>query len=328
MPGRPTNEPTNYFAQGVQSAKDAEATNFHFFKHLDGSGFDADPDYNSEREGGDGQEVGLRYKTLVKADGAVAINARPGGAGRIITWTLGQDTVASNAAGQTHTILPVGSAPYVTTDQRAADEVERSTNNVYTGFTISGEAGRPLKLTGQFVNGGSYYQRDTSSALTPARETGDPFFFPLGSYVIDGTGSTKVTKFEVVVRRGVDDGVQTTSLNREDVIPLTFEADINFTLKYEDRTLYQKIQYGGGSQVNLDLATGAFTFYSQEGSTFIQGQFPWLQYVGAKVNKLDPDGQTVYLDVAAMTLKPPVATSSAIFIVRDSINATAAYTVP
>lgn len=328
MPGRPTNEPTNYFAQGVQSAKDTEATTFFFFKHLDGTGFDPDPDVQSEREGGDGQEVGLRYKSLIKADGQVFSNSRVGVLGRITSWTLGQDTVASQAIGQKHTIVPVGSAPYITTDQRAADELERTTNNVFTGFTLSGEAGRPWKISGQFVNGGSYYDRPLASALTPTRETGPPFMMPGGTYTIDGVGTAKLTKFEVVVRRGVDDGIQTVALNREDVIPLTFEADCNFTLKYEDRTLYAKIQYGGGSQVPLDLATGAFSAFTQQGSLTAKVTLPWIQYVGAKPNSLDPDGRTVYIDVAAMTVKPPIATSSVIVEINDVPNATAAYTSP
>src|ERR1043166_1259821 len=202
MPGRPTNECPNYFALGKQAAKDTEASTFHFFKHLDGSGFEFNEQEQAEREGGDCMEVGLRYKTLIAADGAVNINARPGGAGRIMAWTLGQDTVASNAAGQDHTLAPVGSIPHLTADQQWADEVERSTNNQMTGYTLAGEAGRPLKITGQFVNGGSVYQRDVASGLTPVRESGPPFMFPFGSSVIAGAGNTKITKFEVQGTRG------------------------------------------------------------------------------------------------------------------------------
>lgn len=324
MPGRPTNESTNYFAIGVQSAKDTEATTFHFFKHLDGSGFDTEFEVQSEHEGGDGQEVGLRYKTMHKADGAVNINARPGGAGRILAWCLGADTVASNAAGQTHTLTPnQASMPYLTVDQRWADELERTSNAQVTQVTLTGEAGRPVKLAGQFLSAGTAYERPVASALTPARESGDPFFFPYASVAIDGTGSTKVTKFEVTVRRGVDDGIQTNTLYREDVVPLTFEVDANFTLKYEDKTVYNKVYYGGGSQVPLDLSTGAFSFYSQEGSAFLRADCPFLQYVGAKPNRLDPDGKTTYIDVAAMSLKN--ATHSFWAQVRDATTATAAY---
>lgn len=324
MPGRPTNEPSNYLALGVQSAKDAEATNFRFFRQLDGSGFTVDPDATSEREGGDGQEVGLRYKTLVKSDGAVNANARPDAFAQLLTAVLGQDSVASIAALlHDHTITPAASLPYYTADQRWADEVERTTNVQFTGLDIEFEAGRPLKLTGQFISGGSVVQRDIASALTPVREAGEPFFYPAASVWADGAGTAKVSKGRVSIKRALDEGIQTNALSRHDVVPLNFDIDADLTLLYEDRAFYRKVRYTpAGSQVPIALATGALGIFVPLASHSARLEMPLLHWTGAAVNKLDPDGKTMWLDVAAMSVKG--ATHPIFGVIRT--GATAPYT--
>ena len=261
---RVTNEPANYLAVGKQSAKDVEATSFYFTKQLSGSGFELSWNIQAEREGGDGQEIALRYKDVVKADGSINANARYGWAARAFAWVLGGETVASVAAGATsvplHTAFLTASAPYLTVEQRFADEIERGDNAMLTTLTIEGSAGKPIKANAQFMVGGTIYQRDIASSLTPVREVNRPWFYPYGSYVFDGFASysNKVTKFKIEVQRHVDDTIQTTGLNKEDLAPLNFDVAFDATLKYETRDYYQKISYLGGSQVQPDCATGSF----------------------------------------------------------------------
>ena len=304
MPGRATNEPANYIAFGVQSAVNVEATTFFFSKHLDGSGYEIDEDVTTEREGGDGQTAGLRYKTAIKPDGQVVANARPGELARYGAWTLGVDTPSVVASPLTlHRLTPAPTMPYITVDQRWADSLERSTNNHFTSLEIEAEAGGLWKVTAGFLSGGSAYERPVASALTPTRDTSKPFFFPGGSYVIEGAGNTKVTKIKVGANRNVDDDIFTTGLNREDVVPLNADYDVDFTVKYEDRALYRTVKYNSGSQISVPfLATGAFAIHLAVGSQSLRAEMPLLEYVGAKVNKLDPDGKTMYLDVSAMTI--------------------------
>lgn len=314
MPGRATNDSDNYFAIGKQSAKDTEASTFYFFKHLDGTGLELDQTVESEREGGDGQEVGLRYKSAISMDGDAVANARPELAARLFAYALGADSVAAGVttatALQVHTAVPTAlgsAAAYLTVEQRFADNIERVSNAQITGLTIEGESGRPIKLTANLIGGGTPYRRDIASALTPARESGQPFFFPGGSYSIDGAANTKITKFKAAVTRGVDGDIRTTQLFREDVVALNFGTDLELTLKYEDKTLHDKIKYGAGSMVPLNLATGAFQAYTEFGSgttaRFLEANFPVFDYTGARVNKLDPDGKTVYIDVVGMGRK-------------------------
>lgn len=313
MPGRATNETANYIGFAKQTAKDAEGTTFFFLKHLDGSGFEIDQQIQADREGGDGQEVGLRYKTQVTADGQMVFNVRPQVAARVLAGALGADSFASVVAGATladHTITPtLGNQPYFTIEQRYADEIERVTNNIITSLQIEGEAGRPLKITGGWTSGGSVYQRDVASTLTATRETTRPLFFPGGSYALSGivgAGSyaKQVTKFSLTVNNNVDDGIFTTALNREDVVALNFDTGLDMTIKYEDRVLYNAIQFNGGSQIAIPyLPTGSFNAFTQFGSYQLRINMPMLEFVDAKINKLDPDGKTMYLDVSAAGVK-------------------------
>ncbi len=318
MPGRPTNEANNYFCIGKQSAKDIEATSFYFLRHLDGTGVDLTENVESVREGGDGQEVGLRYKTDVLMDGDAVANARPEWAARIFAWTLGvdgatlPDAAAASGLAQCHIARPTSALPYLTVEQLYTDIIERVSNVQITGLALEGEAGRPLKITANMIAGGTPYRRNAAaSALTPARETAQPFFFPGASYVIDGAGNTKITKFNANVARNLDTDIRTTQLFREDVVPLNFDFDLGFTLKYEDSTFYDKAHYLAGTTISPDglgLATGSLKIFSGfnlggASERFLELNVPLFQYTAAQVNRLDPDGQTVYIDVAGMGLK-------------------------
>lgn len=316
LPGKPTNEPRNYFAIGKQTAKDSEASTFFFTKHLSGSGYDAQFDVEAIREGGDGQEVGLRYKTRITGDGSLVTNSRPQVTGRLWAAVLGNDLatlIASSAGGANtrHIAVPVASMPYFTIEQSHADNLERADNCVFTSLKLEGEAGKPWRYTAQFVNGGTITFRDVASALTPARETGPCHMYPLGSYIFDGQASyaQDVTKWSIEVTRGVDDGIQTVGLNRDDVIPLNFDVNVDATVKYTSRAFYQKVSYNGGSVVLPDLATGSLDLTQYASATGMATLalhrvcVPLLQWTDAKVNMLDPDGQTVYLDLVGMNIK-------------------------
>lgn len=310
--GKPTNEPLNYIAFGPQTAKDVETTSWYFLKHLDGSGFDPDPDIQSEREGGDGQEFGLRYKQKISVGGAMNANSRPEIVGRMIAGVLGADVASHIGAGLTiHTQTPAASVRYYTFEQRSADLLERVSNCKFTSVSIEGESGGPIKVSANVMSGGTYTSRDVASALTIVRESLPPHYFPGGTYNIDGLGSyaVQVTKWKADLKRNLDD-VQTNALTPEDLIELTAEYDVDVTVKYVDKNLYSKVHTSGGSVIPVPLATGSFDIYVRHetgggvlGSYPLRVGFPLLHWVGAKINRLDPDGKTMYVDLSGMTIK-------------------------
>lgn len=311
--GFPTNDPNNYFAFGKQSALDTDATTFHFIKHLSGTGFEVEEDVDRIREGGDAQQVSLTYRTMVKADGQMVAFARSNTAGRLWAAVLGSDSIASAGVPSLarHRAAFVASLPYLTTEQRFTDIVERNLNCQISALTLEGEAGKPWQYTAAFLGGGTVTFRDVASQLTPTRQTDKPFFYPLGSYVFDGFASYggDITKFKIEVNRGIDDAIQTTGLNRADLIPLAVEVNVDATIKYTSKDFYRKVQYSGGSVVPVSLATGSFdvtqfqivtTGGGQTGSSMHRVVVPLVEWTGANVNKLEPDGETMYLDVVGM----------------------------
>lgn len=313
--GHATNEGSNYFALGLQPNKDTEAASFYFLRHLSGSGLEVDTQVEAIKEGGDGQEVGLRYKVAFSMDGAAIANGRPEWAVRAFSWALGAATAVTppvglggNASGvaQLYTSYAVASQPYLTADQGYADQVERVRAAQITELTIEGETGRPMKITTNIIGGGTPYAPTT--ALTPTRETGQPFFYPGGSYVISQASGAKMTKYAAKFSRQSDADIRTTQIYREDIIPLAFDAELSGTLKYEDAGLYDLAQYDASKLfVANDLPTMAFqavqSFGAGTNQRFMEINFPVLQITAAKVNKLDPDGKTMYIDFTAAGIK-------------------------
>lgn len=335
-PGFPTNDPNGYVAMGKQSALDTDATTFHYFKHLDGSGFDIEDEEDRVREGGDGQAVALTYRTMVKADGNVVALARSNTAGRLWAGVLGADSLATAAVPSLarHTAILAATLPYFTIEQRYADVIERSLNNQITSLSVEGEAGKPWRYTAAFLNGGTVTFRDVASALTATRQSDKPYFYPNGSYIFDGFASygADVTKWKIEVTRGVDDAIQTTGLNRADLVPLNFDVNLDATVKYTSKDFYRKVQFSSGSNVPVSMATGSFDVAQLQVVTTGGGGVatslhrivvPLLEWVDAKVNKLDPDGKTMYLDVVGMNVAGHA--SGNIFAVTDTNEISAAY---
>jgi len=315
-PGRVTNDPTNYLSFALQSAKDVDGTTFYHTKHLDGSGFDVAIAQSSERVGGSGREVGLRYRTKVTADGQYVVYAQPDVLGRILATALGADTVTagpSNASLQlyNHTIVSGASGlPYQTVEQGWADEVERTTNCLLSDVKLEGEAGRPVKVSVQFVSGGTPHTQ--VAALTPVREGGFPLMVPGASVAIIASGgltaglgasSLQVTKWSAEIKNTLDDAIQTVALNREDVLWLAADYELDGTFKYINKDFWNSVQYSGGVQVGTGfLTSGQFIFYTATPSnTAMTLNAPFVEFTGLKVNRLDPDGKTMYIDFTAAT---------------------------
>jgi hypothetical protein len=322
--GRVTNDPTNYFAIAQQSALNSDGTVWYFTKHMTGTGFDVAVDVSSERVGGSGREVGLRYRTKVTADGTFVAYAQPDFVGRVAALALFQDTVAAGpsqlntAYYSTHSIFSGASVPlYFTAEQTYADITERTGNNVLSSLKFEGEKGKPITVTAAFMSGGTPHS--TVSPQSPTREAAFPFMYPGGSACILVTGSAispgaassiELTKWSVEAKTQLDGDIQTNALNREDMLVLNNDYEVNATAKYINNGIWEQIVYSGGSNVPTGLlAAGQFTFYTQSGDSLygkpnlssVMLFCPFIEFPSVKVNRLDPDGKTMYLDISGAT---------------------------
>ena len=343
-PGKPTNEPANYFAFGRQASINTEATVFYFTKHLSGTGFDVQTDFKAERIGGGGREVGLIYKTMVKADGSLVTYGWPDGVARMFTAALGTDNVsilATTGTGATvvakHVITPgAPTLPYLTMEQNYADETERTFNCLVSELKVEGMQGQPVKFTMPFISGGTV-EAVAPRTVSPARETGTPFMYPGASAALEvvaqeyseGVGkptTSELTKFAFTIKNTLDESIQTLALTRTDAVWENVDFNLDGTIKYVDRKMWNAVNYFGGSNVSISLATAQFTFFAVQSSsaTYSMGlRVPILVIGSSKVNRLDPDGKTMYMDFSGLTQAGP---TSAV-IAEITTGATAAYTL-
>lgn len=307
-----SSDPANYFAVGQQSARGTEASSFKFWKYGEGTGFEIDSDHESEFEGGDGQAQGLHYKTAIKADPQLTGNARPDFFTHVSAFVMGSQ-IAPPSVGATdlasHVFVPNATVPYLTVEQRwrAGNSIDRVTDTIVKAVEIKGEANKPWRITAEMVSGATVYLRNgAASALTAAFESNPPFMYAGGAYLIDGATSLDITNFTYKFERGVDDDLYTLSPYRRAVVPLNYAVSLDFQVIVENANLYEKVVAGaaGATQIPVALPTGAFRAQSIAGSSqMAQIDIPLLNYVGAKVNRIEPDGKTVLLDVVAMGVK-------------------------
>ncbi len=302
-------DPRNYLAMAKQKTVSEEATTgFKFLKYLGDSGLKHDNGSESVFEGGDGQDQGLHYRTSVKPDGQVVAYARPDMFTYLSAWALGSAAVVGTSVGVgTSVYTPNATVPFLTVEQAwgGGNQIDRVMSAIVTGFQVEGEAKAPWKVTAPFIGGGTPYFRDgAASALSAVLESGDPAMYAGGAYLIDGATSLDITRFTYNFQRNVDDDLFTTDVYRRKVIPLSRQVSVDFQVIWQDQALYRNIQYGGGSFVPPNLATGAFHAERRlTASQLIAIDVPLLRYTNVEVNRLEPDGQTVVLDVSAMGAK-------------------------
>lgn len=307
-----TSDPRNYMAIGQQSAKGTEATTFTFIKYNAESGFEVEQEFEVEAEGGDGQNEGLAYKTFVKADPALAANVRPELFTKLSAWIMGSQIAPPSVAAATlatHVFTPNATIPWLTVEQAfmGGNSIDRVTDSLMKKLTIEGEAGKPWRMSAEFVGGGTVYGRNgAASALTATYEANGPYMYAGGAYLIDGATRLDIEKFTFSFEREIDDSLFTVSPFRYSAVPLKQSVSLDATFVAEDDDLYQKVKYGaaGGTVIPVNLSTGSFQAQSIGGSSqMAQINVPLLYHVDAKLNRLDPDARTVHVDLISMGVK-------------------------
>lgn len=307
--GFSTNDPRNYFALARQTAAGTEATTgFKFLKFLGDTGFDVGIEEEQQFEGGDGQDVGLVYRSKTNPDGQIEINARVDAFTYLSAWALGSAAAIGTSIGVgTSIYTPNSTVPALTVEQAwgGGKQIDRVSDAILTGFTIEAEAGAPWRINAPFIGGGTPYYRDgAASALTAVLESGDPAMYAGGAYLINGGTELDLLRWTYRFERQVDDDLRTVNTFRRKVIPLTRSVGLDMQVIWQDQNYYRQVQYGGGSVVPHELATGAFTAQRVlSGSQMMGIDVPNLRFTGVSVNRLVPDGQTVILDISAMGVK-------------------------
>jgi hypothetical protein len=304
-------DPNAFVALGMQSAlgtPQTTAAKLRFAKYLSGSGFQAQLEVVSLREGGDGMTKGFTYKKMQKVAGQLVVNARPEMLGQILQFVPG------GAALVGATVLPAvhtfdtghASFPYGTlVAQHPGSHIPHLMSDVrFGGISIEGAGGEPIKVTVPFTaitHGASH------AGFTPTYIDEQPFLYHSSpTYVVDGAGDTSVLAFKFDLGYSLEE-LQSQAVNLDDIVVQNLDATLEYSRRFAAATLWQKIAMGGGVSPTTSVATGDFRAGQLFGTGTTLRSFdlyvPLLAYKSHDIGELDPDGKTVTEVVQADALK-------------------------
>jgi hypothetical protein len=316
-------DPSSYVALGMQSAKgtpQVTAGKQRFVKYLSGNDFQPVMDVQDLREGGDGLDFGFSYKRTQKAQGQLVANARPEVMGQLFQLMPGGATWDGGSAPAIHTFhTGHASFPYGTMNiaYPATSLVHLVSDVKFTGLTIEANSGEPIKITAPYT---ALVHAASAAPLTATNYGEAPIlFYNAPSYLIDGTADTTISAFKLDLALGTDE-LQAQSVGLDDILIMNRDANLEITRRFEDPTLWKKINFGGGIVATQSVATGSFEAIALYGSGASERKLrivtPLISYRGDTLPQLDPDGKTVIETISAKVLKG--ATAAVIFQVENA----------
>lgn len=249
------------------------------------------------REGGDGYYPGVTLKESHAPDGQFALLARPDLAAYLFAMLLGADSVAGASAPYTHTITPhADTIPWVTIERSIAGQIiERIVDCKIKSIVVEGEAGKPIKLTVDFVG---ITPSIGGSAASASYETDMPFVFYQATLTLDGGAVTTINKFKITVSNILDEQDFTNAITRADIPLLGRDVSLEFEMVMEATTQYAAVYYGGATAVATAIDEGSFIVDLQYGSAAalreLKIEVPALYHTEAPVELDTADDKQVY----------------------------------
>ena len=305
-----SSDPNAFLAVGMQSALGTPQTTagkLRYAKYLSGTDVQPALEIVDLREGGDGLDEGFSYKKQQKAVGQIVLNARPELLGQLLSLVPGGASWDGGSAPAIHTVhTGHASFPWATLFvQHPGSTLPQMLTDVrFTGFTIEGRSGDPWKLTMPFVaiqHGASF------TALVPTYITEEPLLYQHSpTYVLDGTADSDITEFRITQGLGVEE-LQSQAVSLDEIVVQNRTTDVEITRRYEDATLWKKINMGAAVSPTTSVATGSFRGGVAYGAGAALRQIDvyanLLSYRGLTLSELDPDGKTVMETISGKALK-------------------------
>jgi hypothetical protein len=298
--------------QSAQGTPQTTSTKFRFAKYL--SGMNAAPDITVTdiREGGDGLDWGFTYKQRNMVRGTFVVNARSEIAGQLFAVALGGATytpsaVANPYAGHkfqgNHASFPWSTMHIA---HPGTDLIHFLTDVRFTGLSIEGNAGQPLRISAPFV---AAIFGASVVGITPTYFTEDPFVYHVGpSYLVDGAANSAIESWRIDLNLGIEE-LQAQSVSLDDIVVQNRDINIQLTQRYQNATLWKKIAYCGGVAPSSGVPSGSLKLINQLPGVaglelrYMELNVPALTYRGDALTELDPDGRTVRETITAKALK-------------------------
>lgn len=310
-----SNDAADYWALAPDGSVATSA--FTFMRWLnDSTMVDHDRVQTTEREGGDGQDMGLAYIEHHTGRVVGAAYGRPELLAKSMGWALGAGTVTSVASTlpYTHELSPANQARLLSWEGAAPGQsvIEELVSSKVSEVQIRAEHGKPLHVQLTVLGGDSPHSRPVGSARTVSYETDEPFYFNTGSHQLGVGGAMAgddgITRWVCTFTRGQDDAVFGVGFGRKAIPDTNRNATLELTRRYQSATQHAAILYGAGSVGAATVATGAFRTFMTNGLTgsalrSFQLDLPLLVFAPPTRNVLQVDGETVYEDLNGVAMK-------------------------
>lgn len=307
-------DPNAYVALAMQAAKgtpQATATKFRFMKYLSGTNVTPEITAQDIREGGDGLDWGVTYKQSQKMTGQLVFNARPEMLGQILQFTPGMATWDGASAPANHVFSTIGASHGWATIELAYPgtiTLQTISDVRFTGFTIEGMAGEPLKITAPFVG---LRQNASSAGIAPTYIAEEFFkYYQAPSYILDGTADTTIESWKIEVAYGIEE-LSAQAVQLDEAVVQNRDLSFEVVRRFEDRVLYNKIYTGAGGVPTTSVATGSFRAINLYGAgatlRTIDFSLPLISYRAGDLTEVDPDGKTIRQTLSGKGLKGATA---------------------
>jgi len=303
-------DPSAFVALGMQSAlgtPQVTAGKTRSAKYLGGTGFQAQLEIVSLREGGDGLQKGFTYKRLQKVAGQLVVYARPEFAGMLLSLVPGAATWDGASAPAVH-LFHTGHASFPWSTilaQHPGSAAAHLLSDVrFGGLSIEGAGGDPIKFTAPFT---AITHGASMAAFVPTYHDEAPFiYYNTPTYVIDGTADSDVLGYKIDIGYGLEE-LQSQAVTLDEIVVQNLDVTLEIRRRFEDATLWKKIAMGAAVSPTYSVATGSFRAAQVYGAAAalraLDISLPLLAYKSHDIGELDPDGKTIVETIQADALK-------------------------
>ena len=316
--------------QTAQGTPNVSAAGYRFVKYLAGMQFQPMTDNQWVREGGGGLDWSVGYTKTTKVDGQVVCYLRPEIAGQLFALMPGGATWSGGTVPATHQFhTGHASFPWFTMQvgHPGTSMLTQITDARFTGLSIEGNSGEPLKVTMPFtgINFGASGAIVAPTYGTPTGQDAFFLYYQSPTIILAGAQDTTISNWKIDFNLGVEE-LQAQSINLDDIAIMNRDAALTVTRRYNNPALWNQIYYGGSANIapTAPIATSSFdamfSYDSGNNARAIRVYAPLVAFDEDTITDLDPDGKTVYETITGKILKGGTA---AVNILVNSQHASA-----
>ncbi len=318
---RSTGAATNYVGVGKQSVKGTAVSPTVFVPYRGSVDLDDGQDGADVREAGVGPYLARRMKTKHDPNGGFSLSHRPKTLAQLCAWFLGADSPASAGSLYDHTATPAEANIPLTVEQAAGDAddiIDRYTDCYLKSLVLSCKGNEDLMAKLMWFGLAPAWQASATSQSYESgisgSSPGGPYRGADASYTVDGSAAANVEEWEAGFEWQYDEDLRLSKVTRADTLKLALSGAIKIKQLIDSATVRndrRKIIYGSTSgtvAIKDFYESGAFVVVFDNGlsSTNLR-QFtltiPKITWQKAQYTKLNPDGETMYLEKEGVVAK-------------------------